>query len=302
MHRGSPIVSTSVGHYIEYVNSFFPKSRIRSKAAFERFARQRVSNSSPVLIQNLRTQHIVRRHFEEFVLQMRLQPLTTNTIKSYLSQLRGYMTWIQSHGWHRSGAAIVPVLPPSGPRPIECLSEAQLGVAYQAVHGILDHPRFPGRQAELFLRLQADCGLRCAEAFWLSKYEMQKGYLALSPHYGRELKTARAARTVPLPAHVEALLCDAFSDGRLYLFEAANTLPHPTRNPPWASLRTRLARRLPFDFTMQMLRRTFATRAAAHGIVPDQLQALMGHADIATTFRFYVKPSTPKAFALPWIA
>ncbi|MCR5784377.1 MAG: tyrosine-type recombinase/integrase [Eubacterium sp.] len=52
----------------------------------------------------------------------------------------------------------------------------------------------------------------------------------------------------------------------------------------------RLAKRCGIKtFSMHALRRTFATRCAESGMMANILQAVMGHSDISTTLRYYVK-------------
>jgi integrase len=131
-----------------------------------------------------------------------------------------------------------------------------------------------------FVRFVCATGLRCPgetnKLLWQEIDRQQKSIRVGS-------KTAAGHRTVPLSRQAIQSLSDLprSLDGRVFTFNY-----HAWRKTTWplALIACGLPHRTPYE-----MRHTFATLSLAQGASIDDVATVMGHDDIAITFRYYRK-------------
>lgn len=300
MHRSKPIVANNVQKYLAGVKLEKPNSFHRTRTPLRHFIAT-PAGSPGFTVGNLRTNRVERAHIDAYISVLRSRSYSAETIKAYVSLVRMYLRWLHSYGLHPLGEAICPPVRFGSPSPVVALSESSLRRVYAVSRQVRSH-KLPGRELELWLRLQGDCGLRCAEAWWLSKSEVQGRFVVLRSHK-RRLKNPRSARRVPLPDYLLPLIQQRLAGPGQWVFPRAATYPFPGEWTCWQTVNESLQKRLDFHFAPQMLRRAFATRAASvGGLTPWELAAVMGHSNMQTALRYYVAPHTPDSISLPLIA
>lgn len=265
-----------------------------ARTRLTRFTSYRVTESRigrGALMGELRGNQIRSAHLVEWQESMQREGrLSAKTIANYSQGARRALRW----GAERDLCVLPPVL---GARshvalgPPDTLSEDELGDVYAIARG--HQP--PGWQLgpmEIWIRLQGDCGMRCGEAWWLrwDEIDFETGVVALRDHEDRKLKTRRAARVVPLTPRLLALLKGVERVNRFVIPRAAQT-PWSEVGGPWCTLCKRYRRAIP-RFKPSLLRHSFASRVVAHtgDATRRELQAVLGHASIVTTDRYYAAP------------
>lgn len=110
-------------------------------------------------------------------------------------------------------------------------------------------------------------------------------------------KSAQGTRTIPLTSEAIRILKDQkkkMNKNKTISLEWADTIflndcgePEPTDNYNKAILKINKEYPLP-EFSMHILRHTFATRCIENGMKPKTLQIILGHAQLSTTMDLYV--------------
>ena len=103
----------------------------------------------------------------------------------------------------------------------------------------------------------------------------------------RNINLTREARNV---LQLQYLLRKQYSGSPYSEHVFLNNKGMPVRHAAYDDSLKRLAKSAHIrSFSMHALRRTFATRCAESGMLANVLQYVMGHSDITTTLRYYVK-------------
>lgn len=162
-------------------------------------------------------------------------------------------------------------------------------------------------------KLALETGLRVSEIIGLTwdEIDFEKGYINIShilqfdtnikrwkftppktSNAIRSIKMTNACREILLAAKEELKHKETPIDARWKELVFLGTDSEPKKNTSYyGGIRTICKRAGVEPFSMHSLRHTFATQCVAAGILPKSLQCIMGHADISTTWNFYVHAS-----------
>jgi integrase len=240
---------------------------------------------------------------------MKAEEYAHATVKQAASFLAGYLKWAASYGWVMPGLIYACRVPYSqGLKAPVALDEAQLERVLVTARNYTRRG-WPVGKAETLLRLMCDCGLRPAEAWWLSRAEVHgsPARIELCDTPWRLVKNARAARTVPLPSHVARLLNCVSHDGPMYFTDPGAKPWGEPGEDPWYHAIGEIRRLSGVDMlTARILRHTFATRymAAAQGATWGlrSLQTILGHGSSVTTESYYIQPEAPRMIEMRVVA
>ncbi len=168
-----------------------------------------------------------------------------------------------------------------------------------------------GTKYENYFKLLILTGLRPSEALGLQIDDIKPDYLEIRRGMTirglSSLKTDNARRDIPMTNDLRRVLNNqinrvAFTTKENWLFPSAEGKPSMEairssfdrillKTGTWerGKRRTKLSIvKLPVRFTLIDFRHTFATKMAEAGMPEQTLKAIMGHADISTTLKYYI--------------
>jgi integrase/recombinase XerD len=214
-------------------------------------------------------------------------PLTLGTQFGCLMALRGWFRWLAAEG-------TIPLNPAAGlalPRLPKHLPRALLGVAEtEAVLAAADPATPEGLRDRALLELLYSTGLRRAEVARLRRYDADLARLVVFVREGK----GRKDRVVPLGARAAAWLVRYLTEARPRLLGAAGEALFVTDwgepiTPEHAADAVRRAKHRAGVRTpgaTHLLRHACATHMLEGGADVRHIQALLGHASLATTERY----------------
>ncbi len=162
-----------------------------------------------------------------------------------------------------------------------------------------------------YYRLLFATGLRPSEALGLKITDIKTDHIEIrrgvTVRGVTDLKTSRARRDIPMTDEIRLILRDQTNRVQLttrerWLFPTSVGQPdmgavlsafHKARRRTGTWTTGKRGQKIdlvtpPVDFTLYDFRHTFATKMAEAGVSEQALTAIMGHADISTTLKYYV--------------
>lgn len=207
--------------------------------------------------------------------------LAPATRRNYLSIVRGFCRWLQRQGKIK-GDPTAHLEPIRQPRPVpRCLSEVQIAALIASL---------PDLRAEVVIWLMVGCGVRCIEIarLGIGDYDPHGLTLRLTGKGGH-------VRVIPVPTEVASVLDRYISSTRANAGPLLRSLKHTHQGITAGTLSQYVSRwmaeaqvkRGAHDgISAHSLRHTCATDVYRRSLNLAAVQAMLGHANIATTSRY----------------
>ncbi|SPF46337.1 Tyrosine recombinase XerD [Syntrophobacter sp. SbD1] len=242
------------------------------------------------------------RHFQNYLRQSGIslwQEVSRDSISGYiqklgislsarsrarrLAALRTFFRFLLKEGLTDGNPALLVHFPKLGPQLPKALSSAQI----ESLLAQPDPSKPLGQRDRAMFELLYACGLRVSELA-----ELQLRQVVLEPGYLTVMGKGEKERLVPMGELAAESLKAYMEDGRLKLLKK-DSIPEVfvnsrgqtiSRQGVWKIIKTSARKAgIALNITPHMMRHSFATHLLENGADLRSLQAMLGHADIATT-------------------
>ena len=197
------------------------------------------------------------------------------TIRDYMVDLKYFLHWAKKCGYLDGEYLSDIKLPPHTRKAIEYLTPEQAQILIKCIKGL------PIEMPAIGI---INLGLRRGELINLEWRDInfEKNMVRV-----RGTKTSNAIREVPLPRSLKERLLNLPRISN-YIFANENGAPL-TESMLASGLRRFKARNLsPFNWTFQMLRRTYGSILVSRGVPMEYVSLYLGHSDLRVTQQWYV--------------